>query len=223
MKRLLITKQLKKEFKMKKNIMIFAALMMSSFMQTDAHAEWIDARVTSINSTNQTMQVQHKTSTGISETMTVNLDKNVSLDGYQGIGDVKTGDRVRLDVESSSFRGTKTVRSINAFSDVKVDSDLDSPQRLGVTGGGNRGLDRRLSDGAGLRIDAAGRTDLPAGSRAVSDVNAPTNNNPPQALTSSNSLAGSNNSAGNTDANIRAEAGNGLNNPNAAMNSGGSI
>jgi hypothetical protein len=208
---------------MKKTIMIFAALMMSSLIQTAAHAEWIDARVTSINNTNQTMQVQHKTSTGLSETMTVNLDKNISLDGYQGIGDVKTGDRVRLDIESSSFRGAKTVRSINASLNEQSDLSFDSQQRSGVAGSMNRGLDSRLSAGASARSNEAGLTDLPAGSRAVSDVNAPTNNNPPKALTSSNSLAGSNNSAGNTDANIRAEGAGGVNSPSAAMNTGGSI
>jgi hypothetical protein len=208
---------------MKKPIMIFTALMMSSWIQTAAHAEWIDARVTSINNTNQTMQVQHQTSTGISETMTVNLDNNVSFDGYQGIGDVKTGDRVRLDVESSSFRGAKTVRSINASSNEQSDLSFDSQQRSGVAGSMNRGLDSRLSAGVSARSNEAGLTDLPAGSRAVSDVNAPTNNNPPKALTSSSSFAGSNNSAGNTDANTRAEAGGGLNSSRPAMNAGGSI
>lgn len=208
---------------MKKPIMIFTALMMSSWIQTAAHAEWIDARVTSINNTNQTMQVQHQTSTGISETMTVNLDNNVSFDGYQGIGDVKTGDRVRLDVESSSFRGRKTVRSMNALPGEQSDLGSGRQQRSGVLGGVKSGLDGRLNAGVNSRLNADGRTDLPAGSRAAAEVNAPTNNNPPKALTSSSSFAGSNNSAGNTDANTRAEAGGGLNSSRPAMNAGGSI
>ena len=208
---------------MKKPLMIFAALIMSAGVQTSAHAEWIDARVTSINSTNQTMQVQHKTSTGISETMTVNLDKNARLEGYQGIGDVRTGDRVRLDVESS-FLGTKTARAINASAVEQANPSSDGQTRSGVVGTVNRGLDNRLSTGASARINTGVRTDLPAGgSDANADVNTPTNNNPPKALTSSNSLARSNNSAGGPHAAVRADEGVPSNSFNAQMNTSGNI
>ena len=176
---------------MKKPIMIFTVLMMSSWIQTAAHAEWIDARVTSINSTNQTMQVQHKTSTGISETMTINLDKNSSLEGYQGLGDVRNGDRVRLDVESS-FLGIKTARVVTSAA-AQANPSRNGPGRFGVVGTANQGLDSRLGAGASPRINAVGRTDLPAGSRAVTDVTKPTNNNPARPLLISNSNSGLNN------------------------------
>ncbi len=187
---------------MKAPIAFFAALMTMAFLPIPAHAEWIEAQVTSINTANQTMQIHRLDQRGKSETMTVKLDKNARLQGYQGVTDVQSGDRVRMDVDSS-FMGTKTAKAINASAAAQASVNRNRAARPESTARNNA-----YSANAKTRANTAVNT---AGSRAVGALQSTEDQRNRRANADANLNAGVRAEGGNTNANASTNAAASLN------------
>lgn len=185
---------------MKKSLSFFSVVMMAGFLVPAAQAEWMDAQVTSINTANQTMQIQRIDNRGDREVMTVKLDKNAQLQGYDAIRDVRTGDRVRVDVDSS-FLGTKTAKAINASAAAQANARSD---RAGIN---NREAsaksDMNARTGANVNAGTRANTALnTAGNRAVSRMQATEN-----ARSDNDNAFVNSNTNTNTQAGVRTQAG----------------
>lgn len=74
-------------------------------------AQWVEAEVTSVNAANKTMEIRKVDDGGNSENLTVKVDANAQAN----LNSIKSGDRVKVDLNRSFFKGN-TVKAITPSS-----------------------------------------------------------------------------------------------------------